>query len=168
MLKNLFLKTIYDIFYLFFLLDRSFSKKFLKFNNWRVGKFIKKNRGKITKVSILLPHCIQKYTCPIKVTSEISNCKECGQCRIGDFVQLQREYDVHVKIATGGTLARTYLKKQRPQIVIAVACERDLVSGIKDAFPMKVYGIFNEIKNMPCMDTDVSMTKVREVLNSMR
>lgn len=165
MLKNLFLKKVYDVFYLGFLLKNSISRKFLKFNNRRIEKYMKRNKEKISKISILLPHCIQKYSCPIRVTSEVENCKKCGKCRIADLIELKNSYNVDIKVATGGTLARAYLKKQRPDLVIAVACERDLVSGIRDAFPLQVYGVFNEIKAMPCMDTDVEMEKIREVLN---
>ena len=51
-----------------------------------------------------------------------------------------------LKIATGGTLARKYVKDLRPDLIIAVACKRDLISGIKDAEPFLVYGVFNKIK----------------------
>ena len=115
---------------------------------------------------ILLPHCIQKYVCPYKVTSDIDNCRSCGQCVISDLLQLKKEYPVEIKIATGGTLARKHIKEIKPNLVIAVACKRDLMSGIHDAFPVRVIGVFNKILNEPCVNTTVSIEEIRRVLKN--
>lgn len=168
---NFFAKIVYELYYLsFFLSERkkkqketnNIANKFLKYNNERVLKNIKGK--KINKVLILLPHCLQKYSCPLKITSSVDNCKKCGQCVIGDFLSIKSEFPVEVKVATGGTLARKHIKETRPDLVMAVACKRDLVSGIHDAYPVNVYGIFNEIPNEPCIDTTVSISKVKEFL----
>ncbi|SJZ35691.1 hypothetical protein SAMN02745174_00212 [Cetobacterium ceti] len=176
MIKNFMIKMIYNIYYTSFILSERFindhkkkskiAENFLLFNNKRVLRKIKNK--KLEKISILLPHCIQKYDCPYKVTSNIENCKQCGGCKLGDILKLKKEFNVDVKVATGGTLARMYIKDYRPDLLIAVACKRDLVSGIYDAFPFKVYGIFNEIKNSPCINTDVSLIKIREFLEEVR
>ncbi|MGL4307419.1 DUF116 domain-containing protein [Cetobacterium sp. SF1] len=175
-MKNFVIRIIYNFYYMTFLMSEkiindpkkksSIAENFLIFNNKRVLKSIKKKN--IKRISILLPHCIQKYDCQIKVTSNIDNCKKCGQCRIGDILKLKEEFNVDVKVATGGTLARMYIKESRPELIIAVACKRDLVSGIHDAFPFKVYGVFNEIKNSPCINTDVSIEKIRGLLNEVK
>jgi hypothetical protein len=73
-------------------------------------------------------------------------------------------YGVAIKVATGGTLARKYIKEIRAKLVIAVACKRDLISGIHDAIPIDVYGIFNEIVQEPCIDTTVAAEKIEAVL----
>lgn len=139
------------------------AKKFVQFNNDRVLKVIRKKT--INKISILLPHCIQKYDCTFKITNDINNCKLCGLCDIADIIKLKDEFkNIDVKVASGGTLARLYLKEYRPNLVIAVACERDLISGINDAFPLLVYGIFNKIINTPCKDTKVSLEQIKSIL----
>lgn len=164
-------KLTYEIYYIVFaILEKrkktkssdTLANKFLNYNNDRVLKNIE--RKKINKVLILLPHCLQRYVCPLKVTSNVENCKKCGQCVIGDFLNIKSEFPVEVKIATGGTLARKHIKDIKPDLVMAVACKRDLVSGIHDAYPVNVYGIFNEIPNEPCIDTTVSMEKVKKFL----
>ena len=168
---NFFTKIIYELYYIsFFITERkkkpkeanNIANKFLKYNNERVLKSL--NGKKIDKVLILLPHCLQKYSCPLKVTSNIETCKSCGKCVIADFVRIKSEFPVEVKVATGGTLARKHIKDIRPSLVMAVACKRDLVSGIHDAYPVNVYGVFNEIPNEPCIDTTVSIDKVRKFL----
>ncbi|STO31236.1 Protein of uncharacterised function DUF116 [Fusobacterium necrogenes] len=171
MKDNFFTKIIYETYYLMFLLserkkkqkeENSIATKFLNYNNKRVFKDIKQK--KIEKVLILLPHCLQKYSCPLKITSSIENCKKCGQCVIGDFLKIQLEFPVDIKVATGGTLARKHIKDIRPDLVMAIACKRDLIAGIHDSYPVNVYGVFNEIKDEPCINTTVSIKKVREFL----
>lgn len=143
------------------------SEFFIKYNNKRILKELKNKDIPSERVVIMLPHCIQKYDCPFKVTSEIDNCRMCGKCKIEDFKRIRDEFGVKVKIATGGTLARLYLKENRPKVVLAVACERDLVSGIYDAFPLRVYGIFNERINGPCINTSVDTEDIKRVLGEL-
>ena len=47
-------------------------------------------------------------------------------------------------------------------MIVAVACDRDLTSGIQDIYPLPVYGILNKRQNGPCYDTDVDLEKVEE------
>ena len=54
--------------------------------------------------------------------------------------------------------------ERRPRIIIAVACERDLSSGIQDSYPMPVFGITNRRPYGPCYDTDVDLERVEEAL----
>ncbi|MGM0507715.1 MAG: DUF116 domain-containing protein [Fusobacteriota bacterium] len=144
--------------------DSDISKKFVKKNNKRVLKKLKKMKISREDIVILLPHCIQDYNCNIKITSNIDNCKQCGICEIGDILEIQKRFGIDVKVATGGTLARIYLKKRKPKLVIAVACERDLVTGIYDAYPLLVYGIFNLRINGPCYNTKIDFREIEKVL----
>ena len=173
MVKILLLKIVYILYYFAYIIARKFnknrcennfvSKSFIKFNN-RLA--IKRSRKKeITKIALLLPHCIQNYSCPYKITSDIGNCRECGLCKIGEISKFVKMKNATVKIATGGTLARLFLKNEKPDFVVAVACERDLVAGIYDSFPMMVYGIFNELDNGPCMNTNVSLEDIKIIFD---
>ncbi|MDR3260019.1 MAG: DUF116 domain-containing protein [Fusobacteriaceae bacterium] len=140
------------------------ASHFIKYNN---NKIIKKYTDKKidgSKILILLPHCLQNSLCLFRITVNIDNCKTCGKCVIGTLKKLSEKYGVKIKVATGGTLARKYIKEIKAKLVIAVACKRDLMSGVCDAIPMDVYGVFNEIINEPCTDTSVSTEKIEEFL----
>ena len=63
-------------------------------------------------------------------------------------------------------MARKHIKEIKPSLVIAVACKRDLMSGIHDAFPVRVIGVFNKILNEPCVNTTVSIEEIRRVLKN--
>jgi len=52
----------------------------------------------------------------------------------------------------------------RPDLIIAVACKRDLISGIRDAEPFLVYGVFNKIKNESCINTTVAIEDIYAIL----
>lgn len=138
------------------------QQSFVEVNNLLVrAKFRDK---KANRVLLLMPHCLQFNDCDIKITSDANKCRACGKCRISDLVELARKYAVDLSIATGGTLARKRIEEARPEAVIAVACERDLTSGIQDAYPLPVIGILNNRPFGPCYNTSVDTQKVAEAL----
>ncbi len=120
---------------------------------------------KSDKLLILLPHCLQYHECTVRITGDVENCKACGECRIKDLVALSRKHHVSIAAVTGGTLARRIVKKNRPNMIIAIACDRDLASGIQDVHPIPVFGILNERPNGPCFDTNVKVALVEKALS---
>jgi hypothetical protein len=142
-------------------------ESFVQVNN----SLFKATEGRIGKdrLVILLPHCLQNFDCPHKIIANCDNCRRCGGCLIGDIIELKEKHNIGVSIATGGTLARKVLVEKRPSVIVAVACERDLCSGIQDAYPIPVYGILNERPHGPCINTRVDLERldqaVRYILN---
>ena len=67
-------------------------------------------------------------------------------------------------IATGGTIARRIVVQTRPRCIIAVACERDLTSGIQDSYPLPVFGVLNQRPHGPCVDTLVPMKALEDAV----
>jgi uncharacterized protein len=118
------------------------------------------------RIMILTPHCIQLDTCTFKITRNIENCHQCGGCGVGDLLALSHKYGIHLAVATGGTLARQVVKAIKPKAIVAVACERDLTSGIQDVFPLPVLGVLNERPNGPCFNTRVNISKVEEAIRT--
>ncbi len=118
------------------------------------------------RVLILLPHCLQLFDCEIKVTGDINKCIRCGRCDIKGLAELAEKYRIDISVATGGTLARKVIIEKRPKLVVAVACERDLTSGIKDCYPLPVIGILNDRPFGPCFNTQVDVEKIEAALQS--
>ena len=116
------------------------------------------------KILLLMPHCLQNSLCTFRLTYDVNNCKRCGKCCIAGLLKLSEQYGVKLVIATGGTIARKIISECKPELIIAVACERDLTSGIQDAFPIPVLGILNERPLGPCIDTTVSLMQVEMAL----
>lgn len=138
-------------------------KIFIKINN----AYIYSNKYSFNSedLIILIPHCIQNHNCKLKVTNDIDNCKKCGMCKINELLQLKEKYNTKVFIATGGTLARKVIIDNKPKAVIAVACERDLTSGVRDVKRIPVLGVFNSRPNGPCVDTNINIKEVEEAIN---
>ena len=130
------------------------------------NSFIKaiKQRFRPNEILILLPHCLQNNKCKIRLSNDILNCKRCGNCDIGDLIYIAEKYKVSIAIANGGTLARRIVLKFKPKFIVAVACDRDLVSGIQDVFPLPVYGILNIRPEGPCFNTRVDLEKLSDAL----
>jgi len=118
-----------------------------------------------SEILILLPHCLQNYECTYRITNDISNCAECKRCNIYLFKSFIEKYKIKVVIATGGTLARKVIIDLRPKFIIAVACQRDLVDGLLDAYPIPVFGVLNERPNGPCVNTNVDINEIEVFLD---
>jgi len=111
-----------------------------------------------------MPHCLQFHECKFRITGNVVHCQRCGKCDICGLAELSEKYGVGLAVATGGTLARRIVVERRPKLIIAVACERDLASGIQDSDPLPVFGITNRRPHGPCYDTEVDLARVEEAL----
>lgn len=121
----------------------------------------------IKKIMILAPHCLQKSECPHKITIDIGNCKRCGKCPVDGLISIADTYGAKLSIATGGTLAREVVIEYRPDAVVAIACERDLISGIQDVMPLTVLGVLNQRPNGPCHNTNVDFSQVEGAMRNL-
>jgi hypothetical protein len=116
------------------------------------------------EVLLLLPHCIQNNRCRHRITGNIDNCRKCGACPVGSMLDIRDKYGINTAVVPGGTLARKAIKDLRPKAVVAVACERDLCSGIHDARFVPVVGIINERPHGPCFNTGVDIDRVEKAI----
>ncbi len=144
--------------------QESIQHSFIAVNNRLVVN--RSLRSAAKDVLLLLPHCLQHDQCDYKITRDPHNCRRCGECQVPEILDLAGEKGLAMEIVTGGTLARQAVQKHRPRAIIAVACERDLSSGILDSFPLPVYGVVNERPQGPCFNTRVNMTALQETLDS--
>lgn len=140
----------------------SIQRVYGKINNFLIKT--KTIKVKNDEILVLLPHCLQDSECQYKITNDINNCRMCGKCDIQKIVELSNKYKVKIVVATGGTLAREWIKKIKPKAIIAVACERDLASGINDVKVLPVIGVFNERPNGPCFNTTVNIRNLEEAI----
>ena len=141
------------------------EQAFVAINNEMVRMMGRKFRAE--KLLLLMPHCIQFDNCKIKVTRNVRNCAGCGKCEIGELLSLSDKYGVSLFISTGGTVARRKVYEERPDAVIAVACERDLASGLQDAYPLPVFAIVNKRPRGYCMETGVAINDVKQAITAL-
>lgn len=111
---------------------------------------------------LLLPHCLQNSNCRIKLANNLINCEKCGECTIKELCEIGINRKIMLSLAKGGTEARKILGEIKPKAVIAVACERDLISGIIDSYPLSVFGIINDRPFGYCKDTCINLDAIKE------
>jgi len=76
------------------------------------------------------------------------------------ILEVAGRYEVPVFVATRGQLARRAIRERRPRAVVAVACERDMVSGIHDvAAKIPVLGLTMRLPSGPCKDAAIDVGK---------
>ncbi len=135
--------------------------KLINLNNKIV---LNSQKNKARNVLILLPRCLQYFDCSHNIISSVENCKSCGKCKIKDIIKLSEKYCVNLKVAPGGSLAKVFIKQINPDYIIAVACWVELMLGIKEVYPYKVLAVANIIVNQPCINTDVKVEEIEDIL----
>lgn len=101
-----------------------------------------KTSGRQEKLLILLPRCLSKE-------------------ELKAVVELKERYPLEIHTVSGGELARKKVRELKPTAVIGVACERDLVSGIRDVGSrISVIGIPNKRPEGPCKNTHIDMAEL--------
>jgi hypothetical protein len=93
---------------------------------------------------LLIPRCLSKET-------------------LDGVLGIAGKYGVPVFVATRGQLARRVIRERRPRAVVAVACERDMVSGLHDvAGKIPVLGLTMTLPSGPCKDALLDMEQLEE------
>jgi len=130
------------------------QESFLNFNNEIVLSAAADVSHK--NILLLLPHCLQRSDCDVRITNDINACKDCGRCNIAELKAIANRYGIKAAVATGGSLARKLIKDLAPEVIVAVACHRDLTDGVRDAWRVPTYAVLNERPKGPCFETIVS------------
>jgi hypothetical protein len=78
-------------------------------------------------------------------------------------MDVSARYGVPLFVAARGRYAREMIARVRPRAVVAVACERDLVSGVHDvATRLPVLGTTLGLPEGPCKNTTVDLSSLEE------
>jgi uncharacterized protein len=116
----------------------------VKVNNALI--YTTKKKFKANNLLVLLPRCLDREM-RTKAT------------------EITAKYGCHVFTATGGTSARQMLKKIRPDAIIGVACERDLVAGMTDSpHYIPIIAITNKRPQGPCKDTEIDIDEFEKAI----
>jgi len=79
--------------------------------------------------------------------------------------ELRDRYQFKMVVAGGGQEARTKIQEMRPKAIVAIACERDLLSGFVEVNPsIRVVGIPNTRPEGPCKNTAVNREELESVI----
>ena len=158
------LKVLYPLLMLAGSFVKNKKEHYQKFIIGLNNSLVRGEKPRPRKMLLLLPHCLQINQCDIRLTYNINNCKRCGKCEIRDLIQIAEDNHLTIFIATGGSLARRVISEEKPEAVVAVACENDLSSGIADTYPLPVLGIINERPHGPCVNTRVDLEKIKDAV----
>jgi len=137
------------------------DKKFVSINNLML-KF-RKRKCSPKNLLILFPHCLQYSRCKQNVKNDLNECKRCGKCKIKDLIEFSEKYGVHICLATGGRVALERVKSGDIHGVIAIACEKELRTGLMAAAPKTIFAVPNLRPHGYCKDTDVYLDEVKAI-----
>ncbi len=134
------------------------DKKFVSLNNLMTR--LRKKKSPPEGLLLLFPHCIQNSKCKQNIKHEINECIRCGKCKVKDLLELSEEYGISIAVASGGRIALKRVMAKEVQGVVAIACEKELRTGLMAAMPKAIYAVPNQRPYGYCVDTDVYMDDV--------
>lgn len=124
------------------------SNSFIKAHNLIVKNYVR--RLNADRLLILLPRCLRK-----EVKQQV--------------IERANGLTVHIFTAKGGEDAREAIIQYKPSLILAIACERDLISGIRDvADKIPVLAIPNKRPEGPCKNTCLNFDAFDEAMRLMR
>lgn len=140
-----------------------------KLNNLIIGvnNFLRgrKHKGLAPgKVMLLFSHCLQNSKCARKIINDLAECQRCGKCTVKDILEISERYGVKCAVASGSEMALEKVNSTKVDVVIAIACEKELAGGIKALFPKKVLAVSNTRPHGPCKDCGVDVKNVEAFL----
>jgi hypothetical protein len=122
------------------------TNSFLKIHNMILGEG--SIRTEPERLLILAPRCLTKE----------------NNIRLRE---LRDRYHFQMATAGGGSEARLKIREIRPRVIIAIACERDLISGFKEVNPyIPVIGFPNRRPEGPCKNTCVDLERIEEAIKN--
>jgi hypothetical protein len=123
------------------------GNSFIKMHNFVTLSFMGKMSSR--RVLVLLPRCLKREARE-RLMSRLNG---------GDY---------KVYTAAGGEEAREAIRQYRPTTILAIACERDLMGGIKDvADKIPVIAVPNKRPEGPCKNTDIALSALDDALNTL-
>lgn len=85
------------------------------------------------------------------------------------IIQQAQEQGIACAMAGDGEMARVAVQKHQPEAILAIACERDLITGIRDV-KQQIFILTISVKRPqgPCKDTIVEFSEVEEYLAKLK
>jgi hypothetical protein len=120
------------------------TNSFLKVHNLFLGS--RRHLIKPENLLVLLPRCLTGET-------------------FKSLRELKARYKFNMTTVGGGNAARKKIKELRPKLIIAVACERDLMSGFREVnTQIPVIGFPNQRPEGPCKNTCVDLNEIEKTI----
>lgn len=138
------------------------DKQFVSLNNMMTK--LRKKKCPPEGLLLLFPHCIQYSKCKQNIKHDLNECKRCGNCKVKDLMELSEEYGISIAIASGGRIALKRVMSDEVKGVVAIACEKELRTGLMAAMPKAIFAVPNLRPHGYCVDTDVYIDDVLKAI----
>jgi hypothetical protein len=136
---------------------------------WRVGEIFGVARDWTQHATVVVYERLalarQRKVSPDEMLILIPRCL--SRTALDGVLDIAKRYNVSAFVATRGQLARRAIRERRPKAVVAVACERDMISGLHDvAGKVPVLGLTMQLPNGPCRDASIDIGKLESFVKT--
>jgi len=144
--------------------EEPWLRSFCAWNNRCVSGALSKT--KVSKVVVLLPHCIQIVECGAQVAKDLQACFRCGKCVVDSAATAALRYNWDVRVSPRSRAAYAEARKSRPDLIIAIACPDRLVKGLLKLYEIPSYTIPLELPHGMCVNTTFDFQRLSQVMTT--
>ncbi len=98
-------------------------------NNRRVQGHL--DRHGADTVLLILPRCVKRKCCSPGPEGTLDACLACRDCALGDLARIAEAHGVRALVAFRSHIAYAMARRERPDLIIATACEDRLVKALR-------------------------------------
>ena len=109
--------------------EAGYVRHLVRDNNRRVRRHVERHGA--GNVLLILPRCVKPKCCKLDPAGSLEGCIDCRECDLGVLARIAAAYDVRALVAFRSHIAYAMARRERPDLIIATACEDRLVKALR-------------------------------------
>ena len=98
--------------------------------NSRVEAWLSTLEHPCRDVLLILPRCVKRRCCNVGPDGSLDGCRSCEACALGELARLAEHHGIRAIVAFRSHIAYAAARRDRPNLIIATACEDRLVKAM--------------------------------------
>jgi hypothetical protein len=109
--------------------ETGFVQRLVEENNRRVTRHLARHGA--GTVLLILPRCVKRACCKLDPEGSLDGCLDCHDCDLGVLARIAAAHEVRALVAFRSHIAYEMARRERPDLIIATACEDRLVKALR-------------------------------------
>ena len=119
--------------------DHDLVRVLVEEQNARVETWVSNRTLPCRDVLLILPRCVKRKCCTVGADGALAACLDCRRCALGELARLADGSGVRAIVAFRSHLAYAAARRDRPDLIIATACEDRLIKAMASVPDIPAY-----------------------------
>lgn len=144
--------------------DHDLVHHLVRDQNDRVLAWLDARDAPCRDILLILPRCVKRTCCSVGRDGDLAACRNCRECALGDAARTAERLGVRAIVAFRSHLAYAAARRDRPELIIAAACEDRLVKAM--ASVPEIPALLSPLRPMDrmCVDAEFDRNWIARML----